>query len=78
MRVDHDEPDGYLAGPTALEPMPTGTQFICPMYPEIVTDAPDNSSKRGVALEPMSAPASENEPNSELIDFTQRLWISTL
>ena len=72
------EPDGYIAGHAAPEPMPKGTQYTCPMHPEIITDAPGNCPKCGMALEPMGVPAGDNEPNPELIDFTRRLWISAL
>ena len=71
-------PEDYIAGRAAPEPMPTGTQYTCPMHPEIVTDAPGDCPKCGMALEPMGVPAGENEPNPELIDFTRRLWISAL
>ena len=65
-------------GHAAPEPMPRGTQYTCPMHPEIITDAPGNCPKCGMALEPMGVPAGDNEPNPELIDFTRRLWISAL
>ncbi|MGO4436277.1 heavy metal translocating P-type ATPase [Rhizobium sp. RAF56] len=70
-------PDAYLRGdrPTP-RPMPKGTQYTCPMHPEIVSDGPGDCPKCGMALEPMGVPAEGNAPNPELVDFTRRLWIS--
>ena len=34
------EPTKYLGDRPALEPMPKGTQYTCPMHPEIVRDKP--------------------------------------
>jgi len=48
--------------------------FTCPMDPEIVQEGPGTCPVCGMALEPMSG-VSEG-PNTELIDFTRRLWIS--
>ncbi|WP_102225240.1 heavy metal translocating P-type ATPase [Acidimangrovimonas sediminis] len=50
-----------------------GTQYTCPMHPEIVRDAPGACPKCGMALEPMTP---SDEPSDELTDFTRRLWIS--
>lgn len=72
------EPDSYIDGHAAPEPMPKGTQYTCPMHPEIIADAPGDCPKCGMALEPMGVPAGDSEPNPELIDFTRRLWISAL
>ncbi len=44
----------------------------------IITDAPDNCPKCGMALEPMGVPTGEEGTNPELVDFTRRLWISAL
>ncbi len=48
--------------------------YTCPMDPEIVQEGPGTCPICGMALEPMSG-VSEG-PNTELIDFTRRLWIS--
>ena len=50
-----------------------GTQYTCPMHPEIVRDAPGSCPKCGMALEPM---VPSDEPSEELADFTRRMWIS--
>ena len=72
------EPAKYLGGRPAPEPMPTGTQWTCPMHPEIVRDKPGSCPLCGMALEPMGVPTGEEGPNPELIDFTRRLWVSAV
>ncbi len=70
-------PGDYLDGnrPEA-KPMPKGTQYTCPMHPEIVADHPGDCPKCGMALEPMGIPPADEGPNPELVDFTRRFWIS--
>ena len=67
------DPEKYLAGRPAPEPMPKGTQYTCPMHPEIVRDKPGSCPICGMALEPM---VPTDEPSEELTDFTRRMWIS--
>ncbi|MCE5972393.1 cadmium-translocating P-type ATPase [Sinirhodobacter sp. WL0062] len=50
-----------------------GTQYTCPMHPEIVRDEPGNCPICGMALEPM---VPSEEQSHELVDFTRRMWIS--
>ncbi|WP_121068105.1 heavy metal translocating P-type ATPase [Chachezhania antarctica] len=69
------EPDTYLGDRPEPEPMPAGTQYTCPMHPEIVTDHPDDCPKCGMALEPMT-PSADSGPNPEYVDFKRRLWIT--
>lgn len=52
---------------------PSGTQWTCPMHPEILRDAPGACPICGMALEPM---VPSDEPSEELTDFTRRMWIS--
>ena len=52
---------------------PSGTEWTCPMHPEIVRDAPGACPICGMALEP-TVPS--DEPSEELTDFTRRMWIS--
>ncbi|PSJ55059.1 heavy metal translocating P-type ATPase [Pseudaminobacter soli (ex Li et al. 2025)] len=70
------DPEKYLSGRPAPEPMPKGTQYTCPMHPEIIRDKPGSCPICGMALEPMGVPTGEEGPNPELIDFTHRLWVS--
>ena len=69
-------PDTYLGDRAAPEPMPKGTQYTCPMHPEVVRDKPGSCPKCGMALEPMGVPTGDEGPNPELVDFTRRLWVS--
>ncbi len=50
-----------------------GTQYTCPMHPEIIRDEPGSCPICGMALEPM---VPSDEPSEELNDFTRRMWIS--
>ncbi|AMX98527.1 heavy metal translocating P-type ATPase [Mesorhizobium ciceri] len=70
------EPQKYLSGRPAPQPMPKGTQYTCPMHPEIVRDKPGSCPKCGMALEPMGIPTGDEGPNPELVDFTRRFWVS--
>ena len=68
------DPARYLAPkPIALESGPAGTQYTCPMHPEIVRDAPGSCPICGMALEPMM-PSLDNDENPELTDFRRRFW----
>ncbi len=51
-----------------------GTQWTCPMHPEIVRDGPGSCPICGMALEPMT-PTLDSGPNPELADMTRRFWI---
>jgi len=53
------------------------TQWTCPMHPEIVRDGPGACPICGMALEPMTATAAEEE-NPELRQMTRRFWTSVL
>jgi Cu+-exporting ATPase len=63
----------------ALEPVTPApqakTEWVCPMHPEIVRDAPGNCPICGMALEPRVASATE-AVNPELADMTRRFWVS--
>ncbi|TIS78686.1 MAG: heavy metal translocating P-type ATPase [Mesorhizobium sp.] len=70
------DPQKYLSGQPAPEPMPKGTQYTCPMHPEIIRDKPGSCPICGMALEPMGVPTGDQGPNPELVDFTRRFWVS--
>ncbi|AJE47598.1 heavy metal translocating P-type ATPase [Celeribacter indicus] len=70
-------PEDYTGATGArppAEPMPQGTQYTCPMHPEIVRDHPGDCPICGMALEPMT-PSADSGPSPELVDFRRRLWI---
>ncbi len=69
------EPDAYLGEQPTSAQMPAGTQYTCPMHPEIIEDAPGDCPKCGMALEPMT-PSADAGPNPEYVDFKRRLWIT--
>ncbi|MCR9213423.1 MAG: heavy metal translocating P-type ATPase [Proteobacteria bacterium] len=74
------DPEFYISGgPTRKKTSaPVGTQYTCPMHPEIVTDEPGDCPKCGMALEPMGIPDPDEGPNPELVDFTRRFWVSAV
>jgi Cu+-exporting ATPase len=69
------DPARYLTPAAAadMEAAPVGTQYTCPMHPEIVRDAPGTCPLCGMALEPMM-PSLDDGENPELIDFRRRFW----
>jgi Cu+-exporting ATPase len=52
-------------------------EWTCPMHPQIVRDAPGNCPICGMALEPRTATADEEE-NPELIGMRRRFWVCTV
>ncbi|ESZ04186.1 hypothetical protein X737_37015 [Mesorhizobium sp. L48C026A00] len=61
------EPAKYLGDRPEQQAMPKGTQYTCPMHPEIVRDKPGACPICGMALEPMGVPTGDEGP--ELVDF---------
>ncbi len=68
-------PETYLQPPPVPAPAPSGAIYTCPMHPEIRQIGPGACPKCGMALEPVGAPAEED--NAELKDMTRRFWLST-
>ncbi|MGB3387839.1 MAG: heavy metal translocating P-type ATPase [Pseudaminobacter sp.] len=71
-------PETYLGDRPKQAPMPKGTQYTCPMHPEIIRDKPGSCPKCGMALESMGVPTGDEGPNPELVDFTRRFWVSAV
>ena len=72
------DPLQYLSGaPKPVVATPSGAIWTCPMHPEIRRDGPGSCPICGMALEP-EEPSLDDAPNPELVDFTRRLWVSTV
>jgi Cu+-exporting ATPase len=68
-------PEAYLGEkPAAPAVVVEGTEWTCPMHPEIVRDKPGCCPICGMALEPMM-PSLDAGPNPELADMQRRFWI---
>jgi Cu+-exporting ATPase len=69
------DPAKYLApvGAQQEASVPAGTQYTCPMHPEILRDGPGNCPICGMALEAVM-PALDDGENPELMDFRRRFW----
>lgn len=69
------DPYFYASGnaANASQQAPSGTQWTCPMHPEIIRDEPGSCPICGMALE---STVPTDEPSEELTDFTRRMWIS--
>ena len=68
------EPQRYLApaaAPAPAEAAPAGTEYTCPMHPEVRQIGPGTCPKCGMALEPV-LPELEAGENPELADFRRR------
>ncbi len=72
------DPEFYISGAHKLKTKTAGaeTEYTCPMHPEIIQDHPGDCPICGMTLEPKGIPT--DEPNEELIDFTQRFWVSAI
>ncbi|MGB0767190.1 MAG: heavy metal translocating P-type ATPase [Phycisphaeraceae bacterium] len=57
-------------------PAKPGTQYTCPMHPEIIQDGPGSCPKCGMALEPMTPTGDDDD--GELTDMTRRFWVGTV
>lgn len=70
------DPAKYLSDSKRAEPVaPPGAMWTCPMHPEIRQQGPGTCPICGMALEP-EEPSLDDAPNPELVNFTQRLWVS--
>ncbi|MER9528031.1 heavy metal translocating P-type ATPase [Mesorhizobium sp. M0292] len=72
------EPQNCLGDRPTPSPVPKGTQYTCPMHPEVIRDKPGSCPICGMALEPMGVPTGDEGPNPELVDFTRRFWVSAV
>ncbi|GLK85104.1 copper-translocating P-type ATPase [Ancylobacter defluvii] len=68
------DPQKYLGDKAPAAPVPEGTEYTCPMHPEIRQIGPGSCPICGMALEPMLV-SLDDGPNHELIDMTRRFWV---
>ncbi len=71
-------PEKFLDPNAAPEPMndaPAGTEYTCPMHPEIVQIGAGLCPKCGMALEPKFF-SLDDAPGPEYVDMRRRFWIS--
>jgi len=68
------DPPKYLvkSAPPAIQAAPAGTQYTCPMHPEILQEGPGSCPKCGMALVPIAGTGEADD--SELRDLTRRFW----
>jgi P-type Cu+ transporter len=72
------DPASFVSAPVAPPapappPAAEGVEYTCPMHPEIVRSGPGSCPICGMALEPRTPIAGEE--NAELKDMTRRFWI---
>ncbi|AYH43363.1 copper-translocating P-type ATPase [Azoarcus sp. DN11] len=73
------DPVRYVQPPQPSQPATTGdeaapgTEYTCPMHPEVRQSGPGTCPKCGMALEPVIPELEEGE-NPELADFRHRFW----
>ncbi len=66
------EPARYLR-PRATVPPAPGTEYTCPMHPQVVRSEPGTCPLCGMALE-----RAEDEASPELADMSRRFWLSLI
>ena len=72
------DPGRYTGDVEPSEPASVaGAEWVCPMHPEIVRPEPGSCPICGMALEPR-VPTADEGPNPELVDMTQRSWLSAV
>ena len=71
------DPEMYLSGAhlNAVEDVPEGTIYTCPMHPEIRQEGPGSCPICGMALEPETF-SLDDGPDPELVDMSRRFWVS--
>jgi heavy metal translocating P-type ATPase len=68
------DPEHYLVPAAEAAAVPAGTQYTCPMHPEIVQDGPGDCPICGMALEPMTITAQQED--TEYLSMRRRFFIS--
>ena len=71
-------PGAVPARPGQAEPSQPGTEYVCPMHPEIVRPGPDSCPLCGMALEPSTPTSDTQETSPELTDMLSRFRASLI
>ncbi len=71
------DPALYLSGAhlNAVEDVPAGTIYTCPMHPEIRQEGPGSCPICGMTLEPETF-SLDDGPDPELVSMSRRFWVS--
>jgi len=70
------DPERFLQPSSAPStPARTDVEYTCPMHPEVRQWGPGSCPICGMALEPVTVSADEDD-NPELVDMTRRFWVS--
>jgi Cu+-exporting ATPase len=70
-----EAPERYISS-TPAEPIPSASEYTCPMHPEAVRNRPGGCPICGMALEPRTVIGDQEEDGSELRDMKRRLWFA--
>ncbi len=69
------DPGRYLSPASAkAEAASAGTEYVCPMHPEVRQIGPGTCPKCGMALEPVVPELEQEEDDGEYRDFRRRFW----
>ncbi len=70
------DPQRYLspAPEDSAASAPAGTEYTCPMHPEVRQIGPGSCPKCGMALEPVLPDLEQEEDDGEYRDFRHRFW----
>ncbi len=69
------DPQRYLSSAPAKEELVlAGTEYVCPMHPEVRQIGPGTCPKCGMALEPVLPELEHEEDDGEYRDFRRRFW----
>ena len=67
-----EDPQRWLADAPVAPPAPRGAIYTCPMHPEVQQQGPGDCPKCGMALEPMTPSADEDD--GEVRAMSRRFW----
>jgi len=71
------DPRMFLEPSAPPAPAPAGSDFVCPMHPEVRSPTPGACPICGMALEPRTVSLLDG-PNPELVDMTRRFWLAVV